>query len=45
MTTASVITMIVVLGGLWGGFAWLLRTAIRSEEDRDPPSEPESTTG
>jgi len=45
MTTGSIITMIIVLGGLWGGFAWLLRSAIRSEEHRDKGSGPQSTTG
>ena len=45
MTTGSIITMVIVLGGLWGSFAWLLLTVIRSEEQNDTGSEPESTTG
>ncbi len=34
MTTASWITMIVVLGFVWGGFAVALRMAIRSESTK-----------
>ncbi len=45
MTTGSIITMIIVLGGVWGGFAWLLRAAIRAEETRTPDAGGENTTG
>ncbi len=31
MTTAAWITMLVIVGFVWGGFALALRTAIRSE--------------
>ncbi len=34
MTTGSIIAMVIILGGLWGGFAWMLRSAIKSEERR-----------
>jgi len=34
MTTATWITMVVVLGFVWGGFAWALRTAVKSESTK-----------
>lgn len=34
MTTATWITMAVILTFVWGGFAFVLRTAIRKESDK-----------
>ena len=34
MTTASWITMVLIVGFVWGGFAFVLRTAIRKESDK-----------
>lgn len=34
MTTESWITMIVIMGFVWGGFLFVLRTAIRKESDK-----------
>jgi hypothetical protein len=34
MTTATWITMIVIMGFVWGGLALLLVTALRRESDR-----------
>ena len=36
MTTATVITMILVLGFVWGGFVYFLGLAVRKEEDKGP---------
>lgn len=32
MTLESILTMVIILGGVWGGFAFLLVRAIRSEK-------------
>jgi hypothetical protein len=34
MTTSTVITMVLVLGFIWGGFAFFLLTAVRKEADK-----------
>ena len=34
MTTSAVITMVLILGFVWGGFALALFTAIRKESDK-----------
>ncbi len=34
MTWTAVITMIVVLGGIWGGFAYALYRALQLEKDK-----------
>ncbi len=34
MTTSTVITMVLVLGFVWGGFALLLLTAVRKESQK-----------
>ena len=34
MTASAWITMIVVIGCVWGGFAWALLTAIRKEAEK-----------
>ena len=36
MSTASIVVMVVVLAGVWGGFALLVLTAMRKER---PPGE------
>jgi hypothetical protein len=35
MTTATWITMIGILGFIWGGFSIALRKAIKSEAEKD----------
>ena len=35
MTTATVITMVLILGFVWGGFALALFTAIRKESGKE----------
>ena len=34
MTAATWITMLLVCGFVWGGFAWVLRLAIRKEAEK-----------
>lgn len=34
MTTATWITMVLIVGFVWGGFALVLRTAVRKESDK-----------
>ena len=34
MTTSTVVTMVLVLGFVWGGFALALVTAVRKESDK-----------
>ena len=34
MTTSTVVTMVLVLGFVWGGFALALFTAVRKESDK-----------
>jgi hypothetical protein len=34
MTTSTVVTMVLVLGFVWGGFALALYTAVRKESDK-----------
>ncbi len=34
MTTSTVVTMVLVLGFVWGGFAFFLLTAVRKESDK-----------
>ena len=36
MQTSSWITMVVIMGIVWGGFIWLLTTAMRAESRKDP---------
>lgn len=35
MTAATWITMIVIVGFVWGGFAVAVSTAVRKESDKD----------
>lgn len=51
MTTATWITMIVILGFVWGGFAVVLTTAVRKESVKGgsapgagPETDPEPRT-
>lgn len=37
MSTAAVITMIVVVGIVWGGFTFVLTTALRKERKKSQP--------
>jgi hypothetical protein len=39
MTPDSVITMVVFLGGVWGGFIYLLLRTIRSGDGEDTPDQ------
>ncbi len=34
MTTSTVLTMVLVLGFVWGGCAYFLLTAMRKESDK-----------
>jgi len=34
MTPSTWITMIVVMGFVWGGFSWVLLTAVRKESGK-----------
>ena len=34
MTTSTVITMVLILGFVWGGFSLALVTAVRKESDK-----------
>jgi hypothetical protein len=34
MTTSTVITMVLILGFVWGGFLFALVTAVRKESDK-----------
>lgn len=34
MTTSTIVTMVLVLGFVWGGFAFFLMTAVRKESDK-----------
>ena len=34
MTTSTVVTMVLVLGFVWGGFSLALFTAVRKESDK-----------
>ncbi len=34
MTVSAIIAMIVILGVVWGGFAFALRTVIRKESEK-----------
>ena len=36
MTPASWITMLTVLTVVWGGFGWILATAVRKESEKSP---------
>ena len=36
MTASTWITMAVIIGFVWGGFAFALATAVRKESDKDP---------
>jgi hypothetical protein len=36
MTFASWITMLLVIVFVWGGFAWVLATAVRKESGKSP---------
>lgn len=38
MTAATWITMLVIVGFVWGGFALALVTAVRSESSKHSPS-------
>jgi hypothetical protein len=35
MTPATWITMVVVMAVVWGGFAWILATAVRKESTKE----------
>jgi hypothetical protein len=35
MTTDAVITMVILLGGVWGGFLFLLLRTVRADQDGD----------
>jgi hypothetical protein len=39
MTTPAWITMFVILGFVWGGFALAVSTAVRSESKKPDPGE------
>lgn len=34
MSTSAVVTMVLIVGFVWGGFALALRTAVRKESDK-----------
>lgn len=34
MTAATWVTLILVTGFVWGGFAWVLRLAVRKEAEK-----------
>ena len=34
MTTSTVITMVLILAFVWGGFSFFLLTAVRKESDK-----------
>jgi hypothetical protein len=34
MTTSTLITMVLILGFVWGGFLFALVTAVRKESDK-----------
>jgi len=34
MTAATWITMLLVMGFVWGGFLWVLRIAVRKEAEK-----------
>lgn len=34
MSTRAIVTMVVITGFVWGGFALILRTAIRKERQK-----------
>lgn len=34
MSTKAIVTMVVVTGFVWGGFAFILKTAIRKEGEK-----------
>jgi len=34
MTTSTWVTMILIVGFVWGGFAFVLRTAMRKESEK-----------
>ena len=36
MTLATVLTMVLILGFVWGGFALALLTAVRKESEKGP---------
>ncbi|MBR9978651.1 MAG: hypothetical protein KFH87_11245 [Bacteroidetes bacterium] len=44
MTVGTLITMALILGLVWGGFAGLLLYAIRRETKRSPMQEEHKTT-
>jgi hypothetical protein len=35
MSAATWITMLLVMGLVWGGFAWVLATAVRKESGKN----------
>ncbi len=37
MTTDSIITMGIILGGIWGGFLILLLRTVRVDDEEDTP--------
>ena len=34
MTTSTVVTMVLIIGFVWGGFAFALFTAVRKEAEK-----------
>ncbi len=47
MSTAAIVTMIVIAGFVWGGFILILIAAFRKEraKDADTPTQPASAAG
>jgi len=37
VTLDSIITMVIILGGVWGGFLFLLLRTVRVDEGEDRP--------
>lgn len=35
MSTKAIVTMIAIVGFVWGGFTWILATAVRKERDKE----------
>lgn len=34
MSTTAIVTMVLITGFVWGGFAYILKTAIRKESEK-----------
>lgn len=35
MSTTAIVTMVLITGFVWGGFAWILKTAVRKEGEKE----------